>query len=152
LHSVAPAVLAIEQSFPWLLHLIDLEGRMSSDVILKNIPAQWIISLRETIPGYRAVGHLIGKLYGSIGPLGTQGVGVVLLHDSEYKDKDVDAEADVYLKQKVQVEDPLQCYQPSPVTVASVVHHGAFNRIGEAYTSLLRWVEANSYQPSGPPP
>jgi len=31
-----------------------------------------------------------------------------------------------------------------------VVHHGAFNRIGEAYADLLRWVEANGYHPCGP--
>jgi effector-binding domain-containing protein len=34
--------------------------------------------------------------------------------------------------------------------MASVVHHGAFNRIAEAYGSLLRWNEANGYRPSGP--
>jgi effector-binding domain-containing protein len=75
---------------------------------------------------------------------------VVLLHDTEYKESEVDAEAGVYLKQSAQVEEPLHCYQLPPATVASVVHYGAFNRIGEAYTALLRWVEANCYRPSGP--
>lgn len=117
---------------------------------MKNLPAQWIVSLRESIPAYKAVGQLIGKLYGALGPLGVQGPGVVLLHDTEYKENDVDAEAGVYLKQSTHVEEPLHCYQLPPATVASAVHHGAFNRIGEAYTALLRWVEANSYRPSGP--
>jgi effector-binding domain-containing protein len=35
--------------------------------------------------------------------------------------------------------------------VASVVHHGAFNRVAEAYGDLLRWIEANGYGPCGPP-
>jgi DNA-binding transcriptional MerR regulator len=133
-----------------LFHLIDLEGRMTSDAILKNVSEQWIVSLRESIPAYRTVGQLIGKLYGAIGPLAVQGPGVVLLHDAEYKEKDVDAEAGVYLKQSAHVQEPLRCYQLPPVTVASAVHHGAFNRIGEAYTALLRWVEANRYHPCGP--
>jgi DNA-binding transcriptional MerR regulator len=133
-----------------LLHLIDLEGRMTNDVILKDLPAQWIVSLRESIPAHRAVGQLIGKFYGALGSLGVQGPGVVLLHDTEYKEDDVDAEAGVYLKQSAHVDEPLHCYQLPPATVASAVHHGAFNRIGEAYTALLRWVEANRYRPSGP--
>jgi hypothetical protein len=77
----------------------------------------------------------LSVLYGSTSRLGLQGTGVALLHDPEHKENDVDAEAGICLKQ---------------ATVASVVHHGAFNRIAEAYTSLLRWVEFNGYHPSGP--
>lgn len=133
-----------------LIHLIDKEGCVSNDIILKEIGPQWIVSLRENIPAHRVVGRLIGKLYGLLGPLGGEGMGVGLMHDHEYKEQDVDVEAGVYLKRPVNVEAPLRCYQLPAVTVASVVHHGAFNRIGEAYTDLLRWVEANNYHPQGP--
>jgi DNA-binding transcriptional MerR regulator len=133
-----------------LIHLIDKEGRMSSDVIMKNVEPQWIVSLRENIPAYKVVGQLIGKLYGLLGPLGGEGIGVGLLHDSEYKEQDVDVEAGVCVKHRVDVQAPLRCYQLPAVTVASVVHYGAFNRIGEAYADLLRWVEANNYHPGGP--
>ena len=133
-----------------LIHLIDKEGRMSSDVIMKEVEPQWIVSLRENIPAYRVVGQLIGRLYGLLGPLGGEGMGVGLLHDPEYKEQDVDVEAGVYVKLRVEAQAPLRCYQLPAVTVASVVHHGAFNRIGEAYTDLLRWIEANRYHPDGP--
>ena len=128
-----------------LIHLIDKEGRMSSDVIMKEVEPQWIVSLRENIPAYRVVGQLIGRLYGLLGPLGGEGMGVGLLHDPEYKEQDVDVEAGVYVKHRVEAPAPLRCYQLAAVTVASVVHHGAFNRIGEAYTDLLRWIEANHH-------
>jgi DNA-binding transcriptional MerR regulator len=92
-----------------LIHLIDKEGRMTNDVIMKEVEPQWIVSLREHIPAYRVVGQLIGRLYGLLGPLGRlygllgplggQGMGVGLLHDPEYKEQDVDVEAGVYLKQ-----------------------------------------------------
>jgi DNA-binding transcriptional MerR regulator len=133
-----------------LIHLIDKEGRMSSDVIMKEVEPQWIVSLRENIPAYRAVGQLIGRLYGLLGPLGGEGMGVGLLHDPEYKEQDVDVEAGVYVKYRVEAQAPLRCYQLPAVTVASVVHHGPFNRIGEAYTDLLRWIEANHYYPGDP--
>jgi hypothetical protein len=103
-----------------LMHLIDKEGRMTNDVIMKEVEPQWIVSLREHIPAYRVVGQLIGKLYGLLGPLGGQGMGVVLLHDPEYKEQNVDVEAGVYLKQPTEVQSPLHCYQLPAVTVASV--------------------------------
>lgn len=133
-----------------LIRLIETEGRMTNDVVLKEVAPQWIVSLRESISAYRTIGQLFGKLYGALGPVAGQGAGVALLHDTEYKESDVDAEAGVYVKQEVQPQAPLRCYQLPSVTVASVVHHGAFNRIAEAYGALLRWVEANGYRPSGP--
>lgn len=133
-----------------LLQLIDQEGCMTNDVVLKETGSQWIVSLREIIPTYRTIGTLIGKLYGSLGPLAAQGICVALLHDTEFKEQDIDAEAGVYLKREAHVHEPLRCYELPPATVASFVHHGAFNRIGEAYMALLRWIEANDYQPSGP--
>ena len=132
-----------------LLHLIEQEGQMTGDVVLKTIAPEWIVSLREQIPAYRAIGQLFGKLYGVIGPMGMQGTGVALLHDTEFKERDVDAEAGVILKQEARVAGPLKCYQLPGVTVASIVHHGAFEHIAEAYGALLRWIETNHYRPAG---
>jgi DNA-binding transcriptional MerR regulator len=132
-----------------LIHLIGKDGRMTNDVIVKEVEPQWIVSLREKIPAYRDVGQLIGRLYGLLSPLG-EGLGVGLLHDGEYKEQDVDVEAGVLLKQPAEVVAPLRCYQLPAETVASAVHHGAFNRIGEAYMDLLRWIEANRFHPCGP--
>ena len=133
-----------------LLHLIEQEGRMTNDVVLKEVGPQWITSLREKIAAYRAVGELFGKLYGKLGPLGVQGSGMALLHDAEYRESDVDVEAGICVRQAATVPEPFRCYELPPATMASVVHHGAFNRIGEAYGSLLHWIEANGYRPAGP--
>ena len=123
---------------------------MTSEVVLKEIGPQWIVSMRESIQAYRAIGLLFGKLYGFLGPLGGQGTGVAVLHDTEFREQDVDVEAGVYLKHEEQVREPLKCYQLPSVTVASVVHHGAFDHIAEAYGALLRWIETNGYRPAGP--
>ena len=123
---------------------------MTDDVILKDLDPQWIVSLRETIPAYRVIGALFGKLYGTLGPLSSEGIGVALLHDTDYREEDVDVEAGIYVKQAADVNEPLKCYQLPAVSVASVVHHGPFSRIAEAYGALLRWIEANRYCPTGP--
>lgn len=132
------------------LKLIELEGYMTNEVLLKEVAPQWIASLRETIPAYRTIGALFGKLYGALGPLAAEGPGVALLHDTEYKDHDVDAEAGVYLMQARSVNESLRTYQLPAAIVASTVHHGAFDSIGAAYGSLLRWIETNGYRPDGP--
>ena len=132
------------------LHLIELEGLMTNEVVLKDVPPQWIASIRENIPAYRMIGGLFGKLYGVLGPLGLEGLGVALFHDKEFKEQEIDAEVGIYLKSPVPSHEPLQVYQLPQATVASVVHHGAFNRIGEAYEALLRWIETSGYQPACP--
>jgi DNA-binding transcriptional MerR regulator len=132
------------------LKLIEREGHVTNDVVLKELAPQWIASLREIIPAYRTIGELFGKLYGGLGPLGAEGAGVALFHDTEFKEQNVDAEAGVYLKQDRHVNEPLRSYLLPAGLVASVVHHGAFDRIGEAYGALLRWIETNGYRPSGP--
>jgi hypothetical protein len=60
--------------------MIEQGGLMSADVILKEVPPQWMVSLRETIPRYRAIGALFGRLYGELGALAGEGPGVALFH------------------------------------------------------------------------
>jgi DNA-binding transcriptional MerR regulator len=129
---------------------IEQEGHMTSDVVLKEVAPQWIASLREIIPAYRTIGALFGKLYGMLGPLAAEGHGVALFHDTEYKEQNVDAETGVYLKEARSVNEPLKAYQLPGALVASVVHSGSFDHIGEAYGALLRWIETNGYHPAGP--
>lgn len=133
-----------------LLNLIEKEGQMTLDVILKETSTQWIASMREKIPAHREIGMLFGKTFAALGPLGGEGTAIALFHDTEYREHEVDAEIGVCLRNAAYVATPLTCYQLPAATMASVVHHGAFNRIAEAYGALLRWIEANGYRPSGP--
>lgn len=132
------------------LRLIEQEGMMASEVVLKEVSPQWIVSVREVIPGFRTIGSLFGKLYGALGPLGSQGIAAAVFHDREFKEQEVDVEVGVYLKQQVPVTPPLSVRELPAATAASFVHHGAFNRIGEAYQALLHWIEANGYCQAGP--
>ena len=107
---------------------------MTNDVIMKEVEPQWIVSLRDHIPAYRVVGQLIGKLYGLLGPLGGQGMGVGLLLDPEYKEQNVDVEAGVYLKQPTKLS-----FGPAPSHIhcagvgAHVVEH---TTVGSTKTAL----------------
>ena len=132
------------------LGLIELEGIMAGDVVLKDLGPQWIVSVREVIPGFRAIGTLFGRLYGAIGPLASQGVGAAIFHDREFKEQGIDVEVGIYVKQAASISAPLSVWELPAATAASVVHHGAFNRISEAYQALLHWIDANGYRQAGP--
>ena len=131
------------------LGLIEREQTMDNDVILKQAPAQWIASVRETIPSYPSISRLYGEIRAALPP-GSFGISIALWHDREYREHDVDAEAGFHLKQPVDPSGPVKVYELPPATVASTLHHGAYNRLGEAYEAVMRWVESNGYTISGP--
>jgi DNA-binding transcriptional MerR regulator len=132
------------------LRLIELEGIKASEVVLKELAPQWIVSIREVIPGFRTVGTLFGKLYAALGPLASQGVAAAVFHDQEFNEHEVDVEVGVYLKRTVSVLEPLSVRELPGTAAASIVHHGAFNGIAEAYLAALHWIEANGYRQTGP--
>ena len=131
------------------LGLIDRENSMN-DVILKQVPAQWIASLRETIPNYPSVSPLYAEVVGALPP-GSFGISFAVWHDPEYRESEVDAEAGFFLGEPLTASGRVKVYELPTATAACVVHHGAYNRLSEAYDSLLRWVGDNGYSISAPP-
>ena len=132
------------------IQLMEQEGVMTQDVVVKELGSQWIASIRERVRAYREIGILFGKLYGKLGLLAAEGPAVALWHDQEFKDSDLDAEVGVCIKRPVPTPEGLQVRDLAACSVASTIHRGAFNRIGEAYGGLLRWIEANGYRIAGP--
>jgi len=118
--------------------------------VLKDVAAQQIVSIRDVIPSYRKVGSLFERLYQTIGPIVSQGLALALWHAAEYKDRDLDVEAGVSLKQPVPAQKLASVRELPGATVASFVHHGAFGRISEAYLAILHWIDANDYRQAGP--
>jgi effector-binding domain-containing protein len=124
---------------------------MPQEIILKEIPKQWIASVRETIPSYPSVGQLYPKVFTGLGPgMEQMTICVALWHDPEHKESDVDAEAGVYLQACVAAADGIRIYELPPCTVASIIHAGSYQRLPEAYDALLGWVASRGYQVAAP--
>ncbi len=133
------------------LRLIDREGIVTKDVVVKEIAPQQVASVRETIENYPAVGKLYGELFGMLGPNAAGGGPCFAIwHDPEFRERDVDAEAGIFLKQAIPERGRLKVYELPRATVASLIHHGAYNRLAEAYDSLMKWLEPNGYRLAGP--
>jgi DNA-binding transcriptional MerR regulator len=135
-----------------ILRLIEQENTMGQDVVVKEVGPQWIASVRDVIPTYQSVGMLYGEVYGLLGRSGCPGglLPVALWHDKEFKETDVDGEAGVYLPKPIEPAGRVKVYELPGVTVASIIHAGAFQTLNSSYRAVAAWMGANGYSPTGP--
>lgn len=134
------------------LKQIDQEGDMPDyEVVLKQVDAVHVASVRGVIPAYSDVGQLFGELFGYLMPKGIHPAGPVMAiyHDPEYRESDCDVEALIPVSGgdsggRVQMRD-----LPGAQMVTTV-HQGAYDAIGGAYTAMMTWMEQNGYQVAGP--
>ncbi len=132
------------------LRQIEMEGEMSNyEVIIKKTEPQLVASVRGIIPTYKQVGQLYGELYPHLGPA-ANGLAAAIWHDEGYQEKDVDAEAVVFLKERLPEKGRMKVYELPAATIASVVHNGAYNTFDRAYNAVMKWIEANGYHIVGP--
>jgi DNA-binding transcriptional MerR regulator/effector-binding domain-containing protein len=134
------------------LRQIEREDTMPDyDVILKTVAPQWVGALRRVVPNYPLVGTLFGELFGGLGPYGSgELLTGIVYYDDEYKESEVDAEAVVFLKQRPPHPLAVRVYELPAATMASLVHHGAYNGLPDAYRVLLQWIGENGYRVAGP--
>jgi effector-binding domain-containing protein len=136
------------------LKQIEQEGKMSSyEVVIKKVEPIRVASVREVLPIYPDIGRLFCDLFGYIAQQGARPAGPcsAIWHETEYKERDVDAEACVPVDADLPGSGRIRVYElPAVETMASTIHHGAYNRFCEAYTAILKWIEANGYTIVGP--
>ena len=76
---------------------------------------------------------------------------MTIWHETEYHDREVDAEAAVVTGDPVPEAGPVVArVLPAVESMACVIHQGPPETIGDGCQALLRWIEANGYQLDGP--
>lgn len=136
------------------LRLLEQEGSMSAyEVVLKRVESQRVASIRDTVPTYPHVANLFTELFDFLRKRHVEPVGptFTIYHDGEYREKDVDVEAAAPVAKDLQGTERVRVYDmPGLELAASVVHHGAFNTLSEAYRSVMTWIQDNGYRIIGP--
>jgi effector-binding domain-containing protein len=134
------------------LRQLEEEQMTAVDVVVKDVEPMLVASVRSVVPNYPSVGSLHGELFAHIGRSGGRPAGpaMAIWHDPEYKESDVDAEAAIPLGGPIPEGGRVKVNELPAATVASYVHHGSYQRLGEAYSGLIRWIEENGYQIAGP--
>lgn len=128
------------------LRQLEQEDSMTAyDVVLKDIPVQRVASIRQIVANYAAIGPLYEELYGYLARHNAGGPCAAIYHDEGYKEHDVDAEAVVYLSTPVPESERVRVYELPGGSVASVIHHGPYEQLNQAYAALMQWISAQGY-------
>jgi effector-binding domain-containing protein len=84
-------------------------------------------------------------------PSSVTGPFLAIYHDMEYREKDVDIEVAIPIGEDLALDEPIKVrVLPGEETVASTIHRGPYETIGQAYQALVTWCESNGYELAGP--
>lgn len=122
------------------------------DIALRPAAARRVASLRDVLPGHRAIGALFGELRAYARDHGLRATDwTAVWHDAEFREADVTAEV------TFATIDPLPPHPrigpaelPAVATLACARHHGPVGAIGPAYRALLGWIAGHGYRLAGP--
>src|SRR5262245_45644565 len=144
------------------LEQIEREEQLSTyDVILKHVEPLLVASVRAILPDHSASGSLFGEVYAAIGEHVGEALGphpeqggqtLVLWYDTEYKEQDVDGAAAFILRCRVRERGRINVHDLLAATMATTIHHGSYNTLGDAHESILTWIDANGYRVAGADP
>lgn len=142
------------------LQQIEREGHFSPyDVILKHVEPLLVASVRTILPNHSAVGALFGEVYAALGSHASTVLGpnpenggqtLVLCYDTEFREAGVDGAAAFMLRYRIPEAGRMQVHELPAATMASTIHHGSYETIGDAHEAILSWIENHGYQISGP--
>jgi DNA-binding transcriptional MerR regulator len=146
--------------------MIEQEGQLTSyDIVLKKVDSQRIASVVQVVPSIRDMPRyrcacfeavycwLEQNRFEHIGPE------LVLYRNTEYTEQDVDMEvgivADVadmgtYAPPSEACGEVSLRELPGAFPVASTIHQGPLEDVGQAVVALYTWISENGYSTSGP--
>lgn len=140
------------------LQLIELEGKMTTyEVIVKQVPAERVAGVKGIIPDFdgsqaQAFNELFDKAFDYVYGNGVRnaGCGIAVYYNEDGSMKNAPVEAAVQIGDaKLQAGDGVQVHELPAATMATTVHKGKFDTIGQAYDALMKWIDANGYRIAG---
>lgn len=139
------------------LQQIETQGQIQEpDVILKTIPAQQFLAVREVLPGMDAVQRLVQRIKTVLpAALGQHNLAhmAVVMHFPIYDPEALDLEIGFLITGKVPKafnlsEERMLLLRELPAveTMATLVHEGRVSELHRSYGALGSWVERNNWQ------
>jgi len=135
------------------VQLQQMEQRLETpmrDVTVKTTDRTTIAFVRDQIGGIEEIAPMFPRLFSAVDPAEAVGPAANIYHYFADDGSSIDIEAAIPVDDDFDAAEPAATRVIEPVQVASLTHHGAFNRLHEAHAELLEWVEANGYVVSGP--
>ena len=140
------------------LQAFEQEATMPAyDVVLKNVAPLQVAQIRGIAPTFEQLGptlnHLFDQVMEYINQQGATCVGpaTTLYYDSEFCDRDIHVGACMPFNGSLRDSEQVKVETlPAVEMMASVIHHGSFSTMNQAYNAILKWIETNGYQICGP--
>lgn len=135
----------LQQIQGYLMDLDNQDKRLNIQIIMKQLPAQHVISLRKTVPDY----YCEGMLWKELGELlpdmknSDSSTSFSIYHDLDYREKDVDIEVCVAAdKECISFTSDLIYRQIDKVDIAACfMIYGPYRNISIAYKEFAFWLE-----------
>ena len=127
------------------------------DVVLKKVAPLQVAQVRGVAPSMEQLGPTLDRLFDQVcGYISQQGAtsvgpGITLYYDTEYSERDISVGACMSFEGSLSDGEQVKVTElPAVETMASVIHHGSFSTMNQAYNAILKWIETNDYHVSGP--
>lgn len=119
------------------------------DIVVKEIESIKVASIRDAIPSY-SMQHGLWKELGEYITKNNAKIvrpGIMTYYDEGYKESNVDCEASEQFIGKLSSSDRVKIKTLEPVKqMACIVHQGSYEKLNEAYTAIMKWIEDNEYK------
>ena len=127
---------------------------MQYDVTLKTFPERFAATVRMHIPSYEMEGMLWSVLVSETDSLhlipDDPCYCSVVFHDQEFKESDVDVEAQKTVKGQYPDTEHVKFKTLPSVTVASAICKGSYDQMNAIMEAVANWVTDNGYEFDGP--
>jgi DNA-binding transcriptional MerR regulator len=142
------------------LQQIETADQPAFDLVLKKVPPQRYLSLRETLPSLEAALAVMWEMIHTLpARVGDEALGyfTTVVHSETLETDQLDIELGVVLNSADNMTMTLSGERtmavhvlPAVATMATVVHAGGFENVCQSYGAIGLWVEDNGYRISGP--
>ena len=130
------------------------ENDMNYDITLKTIPERYAACVRMQIPRYEDEGMVWSTLLSETAHMNLVPADPclcsVLYYDGEYKETEVDIEAQKTVKGSYADTEHVKFKTLPAITVASATFQGSYEQITDVYAAVISWTEENGYECTAP--
>lgn len=123
-------------------------------ITTRTIPEQPVLAIRETVPAVlfqSFLGGAFDELYRCLATGGVEAEGPPIAQYHAFGPEVIDVEVCLPVPSGTIGTGRITSAVLPAATVATVVHHGSYDREGAAYADLERWIDVHGFAHDGPP-
>lgn len=124
------------------LSQIDQEQHSPYDVIVRDVPPQRMATLRRIVPTDEAIPALFDEVeaFAALHKARATASPLMLYHDAEYRETDMDVEAAVPVLFPIEATAPITVREMPGGRMICSVYTGSYSKTQEVLNALLRWL------------